>query len=504
MEKSPEQIYIDYKRKIINQRSAVEQFLFLFENSEIHRERIKCLEMICRIGLREDNVFKFFENLLIADIDENIRILAATCLRKLFLEKAYIPIKWAYLHEKSIFCLIELISLIADLAAMNQMCDAKSFLIDQVNKIDLFQFRNSLRINRNNTNISNLSSSLLATIIKQYLIIRHFSEKPANFTYALRTGLISKFDLSGINKNAFGWNILKKFFDFFETFESIRNLDLKDNRITEIPTSIGNLKNLVYLNLSYNDLQVLPESVGLLRNLRYLILSHNKITDLPCSIANLTHLKILDLRHNILNTIPNEINSLTNLLNLDLHGNQFENLLNVNLDLKGLKRLDLGLNRVKILPQWLINSESLKILNLGSNNIILDFGLLQKLKFLAVLNISDNNLKNVPGNVELMKSLKVLNLSNNQLISLPQELRSLKELRSLDLSWNNFTNLPEWISDLTALERLSLRGNRLKQLPSSLGNLASLKVLNLKLNKNLRKIPYSLKELQKKGLFIYK
>jgi Leucine-rich repeat (LRR) protein len=504
MEKSPKQIYIDYKRNIIDQRSAAEQIIYLFEKSEIHRERIECLEILCRVKLREEKIFNFLENLVITDVDENVRIVAANCLKNLFLEKAFLPIKWAYLHEISIFCLIAFISLIADIVIETCSSEVHLFLLNQVKKIDNFQFRNSLKLNIDDEIILSLSDNKLATIIKNYLLIKHFNKYSSNFTFRVKLGLISGLNLESVNKNASGWNIVKKSFDFIEIYESLLALDLKDNKITELPASIGSLRKLRYLNLSYNDLKILPKSIGLLKNLNYLILSHNRIKDLPTSIRKLTVLKTLDLRHNNLNVIPPQLNNLNNLINLDLHGNQLSDLIYSNLRLKSLKKLDLGLNKLKTIPKWFAFLDSLRILNLGSNRITQDYKLLSKLKSITSLNLSDNSFKTLSSRIKLLRSLKVLNLSNNQLSSLPNELMTLSLLRNLDLSWNNFTTLPEWISRLSSLETLNLRGNKLERLPNSLGNLSWLRILNLRLNKNLREVPHSIKDLKNKGLKIYR
>ncbi len=53
-------------------------------------------------------------------------------------------------------------------------------------------------------------------------------------------------------------------------------LDLRNNQLTTLPESIGNLTKLKYIKLDDNQLTTLPESIGNLTQLNQLDL--NKIT----------------------------------------------------------------------------------------------------------------------------------------------------------------------------------------------------------------------------------
>lgn len=62
---------------------------------------------------------------------------------------------------------------------------------------------------------------------------------------------------------------------------SLRELDLYDNRITEIPKSISNLTNLQHLNLSFCSISRIPEDIELPNSLKVLQLEGNRITEIP-------------------------------------------------------------------------------------------------------------------------------------------------------------------------------------------------------------------------------
>lgn len=65
---------------------------------------------------------------------------------------------------------------------------------------------------------------------------------------------------------------------FLTGYESLEFLNLSDNRIKEIPQDIGDLKNLVSLDMSYNRIKSLPVTeLGSMKNLRVLNLKGNKI-----------------------------------------------------------------------------------------------------------------------------------------------------------------------------------------------------------------------------------
>lgn len=138
-------------------------------------------------------------------------------------------------------------------------------------------------------------------------------------------------------------NQLTSFPESLTTLQNLTTLILKSNPLTRLPESIGNLHHLAVLDLSNNttpfsiksslvkpvssylkmrtaiwpkkenkefsDVQFtqLPESIGDLKNLKSLNVSNNQLTSLPKSIIQLENLIGLDLTGNPLITPPPEV-----------------------------------------------------------------------------------------------------------------------------------------------------------------------------------------------------
>ena len=112
----------------------------------------------------------------------------------------------------------------------------------------------------------------------------------------------------------------------FYSVEYTTYLDLNDdNQLTgEIPSEIGNLTNLINLDLGNNQFTgSIPPEIGNLTNLTSLYLGDNQLTgSIPPEIGNLTNLTTLYLSFNQLTgEIPSEIGNLTNLTHLYLSYN---------------------------------------------------------------------------------------------------------------------------------------------------------------------------------------
>lgn len=103
------------------------------------------------------------------------------------------------------------------------------------------------------------------------------------------------------------------------------SLNLSDNKLTSIPTSIGNLTGLTVLDLNVNLITGnIPTQVYDLTNLTHLDLSDNELTgSIHSDIGDLTNLIRLDLDGNRLSgSLPSTLSNLTNLETLFLEENQ--------------------------------------------------------------------------------------------------------------------------------------------------------------------------------------
>ncbi|KAL7187993.1 hypothetical protein ACSBR1_037935 [Camellia fascicularis] len=103
----------------------------------------------------------------------------------------------------------------------------------------------------------------------------------------------------------------------FRKFGSLRAFDAEARRMKKLPSSIGNLKHLRYLNLYSAKINQLPDSISSLLNLQTLILDYcKKLERLPQNMMYLRSLRCLSLLDCLLIEMPPKIGQLTNLKTL--------------------------------------------------------------------------------------------------------------------------------------------------------------------------------------------
>ncbi|MHA1234455.1 MAG: leucine-rich repeat domain-containing protein, partial [Promethearchaeota archaeon] len=331
--------------------SAINQLISIIENSENLSTRIKSINKLAQMNANTNSVFKLVENLLISDTNESVRLAAASTLEKIFLNDAFEPLRWAFKHEESLKCLLTILTILGRIDTVQ----SKALLREKIKEIKNKKIVKSLQDLYVKGEFENLSSYALSGIIENSFVIKDLENKFGQINFKVKDGLILQLDLSDVSSHIFGWTILNKFPEFVEFLTSLKNLDLKFNRLKTIPDSIGSLTSLINLDLSYNKIKSIPASIGSLKSLRFLNLRYNKIKDLPASIGSLNSLKNLNLRANSLKSLPKTIRNILNLEELDLHGNKLNE---AKISIKGsskIRRVDMGLNSIEKLPKWLKN-----------------------------------------------------------------------------------------------------------------------------------------------------
>jgi len=256
----------------------------------------------------------------------------------------------------------------------------------------------------------------------------------------------------------------------------ITELGLISCGVSEIPKDISKLISLKRLIVRDQNLSIVPKSIGQLKNLESLSICgfhSNKLESLPESIGSLSSLKELILENNRLNSLPESIGGLKNLEKLNLYGNNLNTLPNGIGKLKKLKSLYLALNRIKSLPKTLKNLLNLKEVSLHQNAM-----------------------KEVPLALTELKKLEDLDLSMNYIDSLPDQFKNLESLKKLDYSSNWLTEFPEILTRLKNLEDLNLSVNDLNNIPESIGYLINLITLDLSYNRGLKTLPESMLNLR--------
>ncbi|KAL6986892.1 hypothetical protein U1Q18_040982 [Sarracenia purpurea var. burkii] len=211
---------------------------------------------------------------------------------------------------------------------------------------------------------------------------------------------------------------------FGQELTSLQVLDLRScSIIGAIPSSLGNLTNLISLYLSDNRLSgIIPSSFGQLLHLSVLDLSQNQLTgSIPLSFASFGNLTSLDMSSNFLyGTIPPTMGALSKLQFLNLSNNSLSSSIPAQLgDLSSLVDLDLSLNSFSgLVPADLRGLRNLQNMAIGNNLLT----------------------GSLPGNLfPALTQLQFIVLNHNNFTGdLPDILWSMPLLRFLDASHNSF------------------------------------------------------------------
>jgi len=254
-------------------------------------------------------------------------------------------------------------------------------------------------------------------------------------------------------------------------------------------TLVFRCKYLRVLDLSYSKYESLPSCIGKLKHLRYLNLSGNQtLKGLPDSVCKLQNLQTLDLRGCIkVQKLPKGIRKLISLRRLlvttrqpDFPDKEISNLASIEtLELYSCDNLESLFQAIQ--------PSSLKFLHLSGCGALrsLSFHVIANLESLVIFKCSKmelsmglSNLNSIPDS-----RLKLLVLQSlPQLVTLPEWLLgSVNTLHSLLIvDCNNLEELPEWLSNLTCLKLLIIEHcPRLISLPDSTHHLRNLEHLEI-------------------------
>ncbi|CAB4019295.1 malignant fibrous histiocytoma-amplified sequence 1 homolog, partial [Paramuricea clavata] len=244
--------------------------------------------------------------------------------------------------------------------------------------------------------------------------------------------------------------VLKLIIDDFEIPKEIGNLhklehlvlcqcdnDINlETRITKIPTTLRNLKNLKVLNLRNNPLYMFPSQLTELFNLEELHVSNCQLANLPDSFAKLQLLKTLDLSNNLFKDLPSCIMKLCNLCKLYVADGCLQNICGEIKNLVNLERLQLTSNELMSLPEGLFELVNLKKLYLNNNKLTSLHDKVGKLVNLEYLVLNQNKLTKIPETIGKLKELRYLNLHENMLSCLPESVTSLEQIETLLVDHN--------------------------------------------------------------------
>ncbi|XP_017609699.2 receptor-like protein 7 [Gossypium arboreum] len=302
----------------------------------------------------------------------------------------------------------------------------------------------------------------------------------------------------------------------------LRKLNLADNDFnsSQLPSRLGNLSMLTYLNLSTSSFSgQIPLEISWLSRLTSLDLSNTmrlefgmfshgglklERPDFKSLIQNLTSLKHLHLRHVVISSpVPNILANLSSLSSLDLSycgllgklptsifhlpNIQFLDVSN-NLQLSGTLPATLSCRRLKFLSTRFTSLSGVLPASIGN------------LHSLELLDVTACKFRGpLPSSLGNLTNLTELALLNNSFSGdIPSFLSNLTRMGFLSLGINNFnpSSIPSWFFNLNQLHELHLPLCGITgPIPSFFANLTQLGVLDLNRNQLTGRFPVGITNL---------
>ena len=321
-------------------------------------------------------------------------------------------------------------------------------------------------------------------------LIGHVPREIENLTQLTRltlygnqfTGSIDNIcSLSNLTYVSIASNVFTGGIDCITTLTDLSQIQAWGNEFDgEIPTEIGNLSNLWFIDFTSNNLVgEIPEEISNLTNLYHLELWGNNLTgEIPSSIGDLSNLSTLKLNNNNLTgSIPSSITNLSNLQRLQLYANQLSGSIPTGICDLPIEWNIYVLNDnqfceepyptcvtdyigyqdcLTIIPD--INFEQ-ALIDLGYDDILDGSVLTQNIRSITLLNIDGKNISDMTG-IKEFKSLETLICSNNFITDL--DISNNLLLERLEVQHNQLNNLD--VSNNLSLTLLNCSWNNLTYL----------------------------------------
>ncbi|KAF3784384.1 Disease resistance protein [Nymphaea thermarum] len=221
----------------------------------------------------------------------------------------------------------------------------------------------------------------------------------------------------------------------YKTVRSLHFSDLRCPTIAELPDSIGKLENLERLSLECKNLRCIPASVGLLERLSSFSLCGSQwIKDFPAPMGNLKNLVQLEISGTGMVEMPYCIGDLTNLRSLNLSHNS-----KLLISLSGLTALSSLEVLIAHSSSWADdddsdhgdfgNLSSLKIIDLRESHFSVLPSSITRIPVLQELNLgSCMELQSLPGLSASLVCLDAFKCANIKMIADVSNLESMNEL----------------------------------------------------------------------------
>ncbi len=372
----------------------------LLEFSKNPKIRAKCINLLNDLRVKSKQVYNKLESAMISDESVEVRNQAVMCAHHLYPERTLIPISWVITQEKSI--------------------------------------RNLFRIIK----FFELQNKPPSKIIKESIKKRLESDYEVRFRDAC---FLFELDylLAKHGKNTvYGVNKKKN---------RVVSLNLAGLGLDSIPTSIGNLTKLKYLNLWNNRLEILPWTMEYLKELDSLYLNYNNFKKLPDFLDKLTSLKKLSLSNNFsLNSIPQSLISLVKSNFSQKY--QDEGVISDEAPVLGLLEVLTGQKLKKLEKDESVSKTCAINYKLNSDGNVIGIYIYGYYGF---------QINFIPQQLQWLNELEEIVIRDQNIKAIPTSLVKLKFLKLLDLMGNSIKAVPNWLLTHPSLEKLDLSENQL-------------------------------------------
>ncbi|XP_059663947.1 receptor-like protein 7 [Cornus florida] len=278
------------------------------------------------------------------------------------------------------------------------------------------------------------------------------------------------------------------------------SLDLSSSFLSGFINTSNTLFRLVHLqtlNLAgnYFNKSQIPSAIGLLSRLTYLNLSNTEFTgQIPLEFSNLTKLNSLDLSRNYFLEIlkpglASLVQNLTDLKQLHLSQVNISSPVHVLANFSSLTSLLLENCQLQgEFSACIFKLPNLQFLSVQYNTNLSGYlpGFFRRSPLKELRLAGTNFSGEMPNSIRYLESLNHLDISYcNFSGSMLSSISNLSQLLHLELSGNNFSagSISSWIGNLTQLERLYMRSTQLTgRILSWLMNLTQLTLLDLSEN----------------------
>jgi hypothetical protein len=284
---TPEKIFYEYSKKIINKDLAITYLITLIEESGVDSSRIKSIKLLKFLKFKDLRIIKILENCIISESNHLVRDSALKTVHDLYKEGSSEILDWSIENEKSPIVVKSLYNILqknSRVLTYQIMFNKLLERLSEIYKVD-------------------------GTEVKFYLDIQALRNKlQVKIPMAFQQWQIREDNEIGLRH----WSITDSIDDVIHhgAFCTIKK------------------NHTIALNLYSNNLKLLPSSIGKLFELKYLFLENNKLVTLPESIGNLGNLKVLDLSYNCIENLPASLIKLQNRGEISLYGRQNKFFLN--------------------------------------------------------------------------------------------------------------------------------------------------------------------------------